>query len=116
MLAFRGVGNFARQTEKGREGEKKELKITQIISEAFFGLESEDPIKQQYKDILITSGDHRYPLISYSSNFGWNAALEAFQLHTQVHQIIFFMFAVKYPQTYITPAFIHRYSTSILVS
>lgn len=61
MLAFRFVGNFARQTEKGREGEKGELKITQIISEASFGLESEDPIKQQYKDILITSGDHRYP-------------------------------------------------------
>lgn len=28
MLAFRFVGNFARQTEKGREGEKEEFKIT----------------------------------------------------------------------------------------
>lgn len=42
MLAFRFVGNLARQTEKGREGEKEELKITQIISEASFGLERED--------------------------------------------------------------------------
>lgn len=42
MLAFRFVGNFARQTEKGREGEKEKLEIKQMISEASFGLERED--------------------------------------------------------------------------
>lgn len=77
-----------------------------------FGLESEDPIKQQYKDILITFGDHRYPLTPYS-NFGWNAALRHSSCIHRYIQIIFFMFAAKYPQTYITPAFIHQYSTSV---